>query len=186
MDKASLPGRMERIGSYYKSGATRSYEFRIKQLKALKAAVQQYEKEIHDALYTDLKKSPEEAYASETGLVIAEINFLLKHLRKLMQPQNVATDLVNLPSQSKIYYDPLGVVLIIAPFNYPMQLLLKPLAGAIAGGNCAVLKPSELTPATTAVVKKLIQSAFSEEYILLVEGDGAEVVPAMLSGFRFD
>jgi aldehyde dehydrogenase (NAD+) len=118
--------------------------------------------------------------------VIAEINFLLKHLRKLMQPEQVATDLVNLPSQSRIYYEPLGVVLIIAPFNYPMQLLLKPLVGAIAAGNCAVLKPSEFTPATTAVAKKLIRSVFSEDYISLVEGDGAEVVPAMLSAYRFD
>jgi aldehyde dehydrogenase (NAD+) len=186
MEKDALPGMLERIRGYYKSGSTRSYEFRVQQLKKLKSAVQQFEKEIQDALYTDLKKSPEEAYASETGLVIAEINFLIKHLRKLMQPENVPTDLVNLPSQSTIHYEPLGVVLIIAPFNYPFQLLLKPLTGAIAAGNCAVLKPSELTPATTAVVKKLILSTFPGEYIALVEGDGAQVVPAMLHAFRFD
>jgi aldehyde dehydrogenase (NAD+) len=186
MQKEELPAKLEGIKVWFKTGATTSYQFRRQQLMNLKAAVQKYEKEIHDALYNDLKKSPEEAYATETGLVLGEINFVLKHLRKWMQPQNVATDLVNLPSESKIYRDPLGVVLIIAPFNYPMQLLLKPLVGAIAGGNCAVLKPSELTPATTAVVRKIISETFSEDYILVVEGDGAEMVPAMLNAFRFD
>jgi aldehyde dehydrogenase (NAD+) len=186
MQNHELAAKLKGIKSYFVTGATRPYAFRVKKLKALKAAVQQYEKEFHDALYRDLKKSPEEAYATETGLVLAEINYVLKHLRKWMQPQNVSTDLVNLPSESRIYRDPLGVVLIIAPFNYPMQLLLKPLVGAIAGGNCAVLKPSELTPATTAVVSKIIRETFSEDYVMVVEGDGAEVVPAMLNAFRFD
>src|SRR5688500_11363523 len=186
MQKEEVPAKLEKVKTYFKSGATTSYQFRRQQLIRLKAAVQEYEKEIHDALYLDLKKSPEEAYATETGLVLSEINYVLKHLRKWMRPQNVATDLVNLPSESKIYRDPLGIVLIIAPFNYPMQLLLKPLVGAIAGGNCTVLKPSELTPATTAVVKKIIRETFSEDYILVVEGDGAEMVPAMLNALRFD
>ena len=186
MQIEELPGKLEKMKAYFKTGAATSYQFRRQQLIRLKAAVQQYEKKIHDALYRDLKKSPEEAYATETGLVLSEINYVLKHLRKWTKPKNVATDLVNLPSESKIYRDPLGLVLIIAPFNYPMQLLLKPLVGAIAGGNCAVLKPSELTPATTAVVKKIISETFSEDYILVVEGDGAEVVPAMLNAFRFD
>jgi len=186
MNTASLPSELQKLSDYYKTGATLSYAFRRKQLLALKAAVQQYEKEIHDALYTDLKKSPEEAYASETGLVISEINYVLANLRKWMKPEIVATDMVNLPSRSTIYRDPLGVVLIIAPFNYPMQLLLKPLVGAIAGGNCAVLKPSELTSATTTVVNKIIRETFPPSYIRVVEGDGAEVIPAMFSAFRFD
>ena len=186
MNTTNLPQRMNDIRNYFKTGATLSFQFRRKQLLALKAAVLRYEKEMYEALYADLKKSPEEAYGSETGLVIAEINYVLKHLRRWMKPKNVSTDLVNFPSQSTIYHDPLGVVLVIAPFNYPMQLLLKPLVGVIAGGNCAVLKPSELTVATTDVLKKIISEIFPPEYILLVEGDGAEVVPAMLNAFRFD
>jgi aldehyde dehydrogenase (NAD+) len=186
MSNRDLTRQMNDIRKYFKSGATLSYQFRRQQLLTLKAAVLKYENELHEALHADLRKSPEEAYASETGLVVAEINYVLKDLRRWMKPKNVSTDLVNFPSKSVIYHDPLGVVLVIAPFNYPMQLLLKPLVGVIAGGNCAVLKPSELTAATTAVLKKIVSEVFPPEYILLVEGDGAEVVPAMLNAFRFD
>ena len=106
-----------------------------------------YDKEIEQALFADLKKNREETYATETGLVLAEINVTLKNLREWMEPKSAGTNLVNLPSTSKIYRDPLGIVLIIAPWNYPVQLLLIPLVGAIAGGNCVVLKPSEFAPA---------------------------------------
>src|SRR5882757_4236679 len=151
------------LRQYFQSGATRSYEWRKRQLLLLKQAVIQYENEIHQALYTDLKKSPEEAYGTETGLVLAEINTTLKNLRKWMRPRPVRTNLVNLPSSSRIYRDPLGTVLIIAPWNYPFQLSLIPLAGAIAGGNCVVLKPSELAPATAAILEKILSRAFSGE-----------------------
>jgi len=110
----------------------------------------------------------------------------LKNLRKWMLPKTVGTDLVNLPSKSKIYRDPLGVVLIIAPFNYPLQLLLKPLVGAIAGGNCAVLKPSEFTPNSSLITEKIIKEIFEPSYVKMVKGDGAEIIPAMMKSFRFD
>ena len=171
---------------YFNSGATRPYEFRIEQLKKLKAAILAHENEINDALYSDLKKSPEESYASELGLLLAEINVTIKNLRNWMRPESAGTDLVNLPSSSKIYRDPLGVVLIIAPWNYPLQLLLIPLVGAIAGGNCAVIKPSELAPATAAVIEKIIQSSLTTDHVKLVQGDGATVIPAMMNAFRFD
>jgi NAD-dependent aldehyde dehydrogenases len=137
-------------------------------------------------LYADLKKSAEETYATETGLILAEINVALKNLRNWMQPESAATNLVNFPSSSKIYRDPLGVVLIISPWNYPLQLLLIPLVGAIAGGNCVVLKPSEFSPATSALIEKMIAENFAQDYIKVVTGDGAEVVPAMMKNFRFD
>ena len=172
--------------SYFNSGATRSYEFRKAQLQKFKKAILANEAQINQALYTDLKKSPEEAWASELGLLMAEINVTLKHLHKWMQPVSAGTDLVNLPSSSKIYRDPLGVVLIIAPWNYPLQLLLIPLVGAIAGGNCAVIKPSELAPATAAIIEKIITEAFAPEHVKLVQGDGATVIPAMMNEFRFD
>src|SRR5947199_7196987 len=103
-----------------------------------------------------------------------------------MKPQKASTNLLNLPSESYVYKDPLGVVLIIGPWNYPLQLLFTPLVGAIAAGNCVVLKPSEFAPATAAVMKKMIAETFPEEYIFYVEGNGAEVVPQIMNSFRFD
>ena len=172
--------------NYFESGSTRPYAFRIEQLKKLKQALLNHEQEIYDALYKDLKKSKEESYASELGLLLAEINVTIKNLRRWMQPQSAKTDLVNLPSRSKIYRDPLGVVLIIAPWNYPLQLLLIPLVGAIAGGNCAVIKPSELAPATSSIINEIISEIFSTQYIEVAEGDGAAIIPMMMDSFRFD
>jgi len=172
--------------SYFNNGTTRSYEFRKAQLQKLKQAILDNEAAINAALYNDLKKSPEEAYASELGLLLSEINLSLKKLQQWMRPVHVGTDLVNLPSSSRIYRDPLGVVLIIAPWNYPLQLLLIPLVGAIAGGNCAILKPSELAPATAAVIEKIITGIFPPDYIKVVQGDGAMIIPAMMNVFRFD
>ena len=174
------------LRSYFQSGATRSYGWRRQQLLLLKQAILRHEDEIHQALYTDLKKSPEEAYGTETGLVLAEINTTLRNLRKWMRPRAVRTNLVNLPSSSRIYRDPLGTVLIIAPWNYPFQLSLIPLAGAIAGGNCVVLKPSELAPATAAILEKILTGIFPGEFIRVIPGDGAVMVPALIRSFRFD
>lgn len=174
------------LRNYYSSHATKPYAFRKKQLQLLKQILLASEKEIEQALYSDLKKSAEETYATETGLVLMEINVALKNLRHWMEPVAVPTNLVNLPSSSRIYRDPLGVVFIIAPWNYPLQLLLIPLVGAIAGGNCVVLKPSEFSPATAALIEKLITQNFPPAYIRVVKGDGAEVVPAMMRNFRFD
>jgi len=171
---------------YFVSGVTRTHSFRKQQLQKLKTALHNHEEEIYAALYTDLKKNKEEAYATELGLVFAELNVAIKNLHRWMAPQSAGTDLVNLPSRSKIYRDPLGVVLIIAPWNYPLQLLLIPLVGAIAGGNCAVLKPSEFSPATTAIIEKIIKETFNDNYIHVAQGDGAIVVPALMNSFRFD
>jgi aldehyde dehydrogenase (NAD+) len=177
---------LELMRNYFFSGATKSYSFRKQKLRALKQAVIKYEKEISDALYADLKKSEEETYATETGLFIAEINSTLKNLHNWMEPQSASTNLVNLPSSCKIYREPLGVVLIIAPWNYPFQLALIPLLGAIAAGNCVVLKPSELSPFTSAIIEKIIKEIFPAEYVHVVQGDGAEIIPAMMNAFRFD
>jgi len=172
--------------NYFNSGATRPYAFRKAQLLKYKQAILDNETAINQALYQDLKKSPEETYASELGLLLAEINGAIKNLHAWMKPRRAGTDLVNLPSSSKIYRDPLGVVLIIAPWNYPLQLLLIPLVGAIAGGNCAIIKPSELAPATAAIVEKIITTTFAPEYIKTVQGDGAQLIPEMMNTFRFD
>ena len=172
--------------AFYNTGTTRQYNFRKEQLLKLRNTLLKYEEEVYNALYADLGKNKEEAYATELGLVLAEINHTLKHLHNWMEPKSVGTTLVNLPSSSKIYRDSLGVVLIIAPWNYPLQLLLLPLAGAIAGGNCVVLKPSELAPATATLIEKIITETFNPAYVKVFNGDGAEIVPRLMNEFRFD
>ncbi|MGN6616841.1 MAG: aldehyde dehydrogenase family protein [Ilyomonas sp.] len=171
---------------FFFSGVTKSYNFRRKQLLALKDALKRNEEAIMDALYKDLHRSFTETYTTEIGFLYAEINFILKHLKSWMKVVSKPTPLVLFQSSSKIMYEPLAVVLIIGPWNYPLQLLLAPLAGAIAGGNCAVLKPSEFTQHTNAVIRKMISEAFSKEYITMVEGEGAEVVPQLIKENKFD
>lgn len=177
---------LERMRHYYDSGVTRYFRFRKEQLLHLKRALLKFEKELQAALHTDLKKSPEECWVTETGFVLSEINHAIKSLHDWMEPIRVKTNLLNFPSSSYIMREPLGVVLVIAPWNYPLNLLFTPLVGAIAAGNCMVLKPSELAPATSAVMKRLVEETFPKEYILLVEGEGSAVIPAMMDNFRFD
>lgn len=172
--------------AYFSSGATRSYAFRKQQLLALKKAVTDHEQEIYDALYTDLKKSKEEAWITENGFLLHEINHTIKWLSAWMEPEKKSTNLLNLPGSSYVLKEPLGVVLIIGPWNYPLQLLFMPLVGAIAAGNCVVLKPSEFAPATMAVMQKIVEKTFPKEYILYVPGEGATVIPAMMHHFSFD
>jgi aldehyde dehydrogenase (NAD+) len=177
---------LEKLRTYFHSGVTGSYSFRKKQLKKLKASILNHEQDLYDALYTDLKKSPEETWVTETGLVVSELNAAIKNLQHWMQPEKAATNLLNFPSVSKVLKEPLGVVLIIGPWNYPFQLLINPLVGAIAAGNCVVLKPSEFAPATAEVMKKIIEEVFPPEYILYVQGEGATVVPHMMNHFAFN
>jgi aldehyde dehydrogenase (NAD+) len=174
------------LRSYFKSGATQTYEFRLNQLKRLKQVVIDHEKELYQALYADLRKTDEDAWATEVGFFLSELNYTIEHLKAWMQPNSVPTNLVNQPSTSYTIQEPLGVVCIIAPWNYPFQLLFTPLIGAIAGGNCAVLKPSEFAPATAAVMGKIINSLFPDNYILYMEGEGATVLPPLLTENRFD
>jgi aldehyde dehydrogenase (NAD+) len=177
---------LEKMRQHFNSGSTKPYAFRKEQLKQLKASILSHEQDLYDALYADLKKSPEEVWATETGMVIAELNTAIKNLHNWMEPERVSTNLLNLPSGSRIMKEPLGVVLIIGPWNYPFQLLINPLIGAIAAGNCVVLKPSEFAPATEAVMKKIIEDVFPKEYILYVQGDGVTVIPEMMNNFSFD
>jgi len=186
MSPAEIQKALHRLRTYQTSGITRPFAFRKEQLQKLKAAITRFEKPLQDALFADLKKSPEECWVTETGTVVSELNAVIKHLQRWMQPEKVSTNLLNFPSSSFILKEPLGVILIIGPWNYPFQLLFNPLIGAIAAGNCVVLKPSEFAPATASVMRALIRETFAEDYILYVEGDGAAVVPDMMNQFRFD
>jgi aldehyde dehydrogenase (NAD+) len=182
----SITNDLQKLREHFNSGATRPYAFRKEQLKKLKTAILRHEQDLYDALYADLKKSKEETWVTETGMVMAELNAAIKNLADWMEPERVSTNLVNIPSASKILKEPLGVVLIIGPWNYPFQLLINPLIGAIAAGNCVVVKPSEFAPATDAVMKTIIEEVFSGDYILYVQGDGATVIPEMMNSFSFD
>jgi aldehyde dehydrogenase (NAD+) len=178
--------QLNAIREFFKSGATKSYEFRRTQLEKLRDVVVSNEQEIYNALYKDLRKSPEECWITENGFLLAEINNAIKELDSWMKPRKVATNLMNLPSRSYIYAEPLGVVLIISPWNYPLQLLLAPLVGAMAAGNCVVLKSSEFAPATAALMQKMISETFDDTYISITQEDGAAIIPAMMKGFIFD
>ena len=170
--------------AYFLSGATRSYAFRMEQLKKLQQALRSNEALLEQAMYQDFRKAPMEVYMCETGMVLEEVRFHLKHLKGWMRERTVPTPLAQFPSKSFVSPEPYGVALIISPWNYPVQLCLSPLVGAISGGNCAVVKPSAYAPATSAAIAKLIAENFDPRYIAAVEGGRAEN-SALLSQ-RFD
>jgi aldehyde dehydrogenase (NAD+) len=149
---------------------TYSISFRIAQLNKLKNAIHRYERSIMKALYKDLGKSNFESYATEIGFTQKSINDAIKNLPHWSKDVTVKTPYYLLPARSKTVYEPYGTVLIMAPFNYPFQLLIEPLIGAISAGNCVILKPSELTPWTSMVVAKMISEIFNPNYIRCVEG----------------
>ena len=168
------------------NGETSSIEYRRERLIRLRKALLDHESAIYEALHKDLRKSREEAWGSEIGLVLAELNEAIGSLKKWMRPRKVRTNLLNWPSRSYIYPEPLGLVLIVAPWNYPVQLLFNPLVAALAAGNLAVLKPSEFTPATEQVMRSIVEQAFTPDEVLYVTGDGAQVVPDLMQSFTFD
>ena len=182
----SIIVQLQHMRHFATAQGTTSYDTRKQKLLRLKQMILRYEEDLHQALYTDLKKSAEESWVTETGFIIAELSYTIKHLKKWMQPQRVPTNLLNFPGRSFILKEPLGVVFIIGPWNYPFQLLFAPLIGALAAGNCVVLKPSEAAPATAAVMEKLIIQTFSKEEVLIVQGDGVTVIPEIMANFRFD
>ncbi|WP_332630877.1 aldehyde dehydrogenase [Halalkalibacter flavus] len=169
---------------YFYKGETRDLSFRLKQLNILKQAIQRYEEDFLHALNKDLNKTKEEAFLTELGPLYQEIAYVQRHLRKWAKPKRVKTAISHVGSKGYVYHEPHGVALIIAPWNYPLQLAFAPLIGAIAGGNCSVIKPSELTPYTSRLISQLVKAHFSEKYIVVVEGD-ASVSQSLLSK-RFD
>lgn len=170
--------------AFYETGITREVDFRIKKLKRLQQVIKEYEERIYLALWEDLHKSAYEGYLTEMVMVLQELRYHIRHLRKWVKPVKVATPIHLFGSKSRIIYQPLGMVLIVAPWNYPFQLLLNPLVGALAAGNCVILKTSEFAPRVAAVVEEIIRSAFEPEYIAVVHG-GREVNQALWAQ-RFD
>ncbi len=171
---------------FFEQGLTRDYAFRIAQLKRLRTMILSHQDEIHAALAHDLNKPLFEAFGSETGVLLAEIRHTLRWLRYWMRPRRQNASLLLWPAVARIHPAPKGVVLIISPWNYPFQLLMAPLIGALAAGNCAILKPSEKTPRTAALVERLVGEYFPAELVKVVTGDGSLVVPELMQNFRFD
>lgn len=155
----------------FREGKTLTHMFRKHQLEKLKLALKRYEKDIYQALKKDLNKSEYEAFASEIGFLYAEIDEAIKYLYQWMKPEKVKSPISHSGSKSYIYKQPYGVALIISPWNYPIQLTFAPLIGAIAAGNCAVIKPSELVPSVSGLIADMVQSTFEPDYIAVVEGD---------------
>jgi len=169
---------------FFATGKTKSYEFRKTQLEKLERLIKEHDQIILDALHQDLRKPAIEAFGSEVLGTISEIKYILKHLRTWMKPQKVSTPLNLFPSSSYIHTEPLGVVLIVASWNYPFSLTMQPLLGAIAAGNCAILKPSEHTPNTSRVIAQIINDNFDPSFITVIEG-GIETNQALLAE-KFD
>ena len=186
MEENIIKEAFESKREFFDSGNTKSYEFRVAQLKALRKAIVESETEILNALYKDMHKPKFEAFTSEIGIVYDEIDFALRNLKKWMKHKKVSTPIVLHPSTSKIYPEPLGVVLIIGPWNYPFQLLINPLVGAIAAGNCAIIKPSDNTKNTAQVIGKIIAKTFSPNFVSVIQGPGAMVGPMLIDKYEFN
>lgn len=170
---------------FFYSGKTRETEFKKAQLQFLKETIKKYEKDVIKALYLDLHKSEFEAYSNEIGIVYDSISYMLANLEEFEQPEKAKTPIHFQPGKSYIVREPYGVTLIIGPFNYPFQLVIEPLIGAIVGGNTAIVKPSESSIHTTAIVKKIIEETFDERYVRVVEGEKEEVQALIHAPFDF-
>ena len=179
---APIPTALERQRAFFASGQTKPLEFRLTQLSKLKQAIMDRQADIVAAAKADLGRPEFEAYFEIATL--SEINLALKKLKTWVKPKRVKSTLENFPSSAWIQPDPLGVVLIIGPWNYPFQLMVSPLVGAIAAGNCAILKPSEQAPHTAKVVADLIADTFDPSYITVFEGDAS--VSQQLLAEKFD
>jgi len=175
---------ISRQREYFQSGATRGLEFRRAQLLKLADLLESNERALLAALYADLRKSPHEAYAAEIGFVLGEVHRALRHVSGWMKPERRRSPMLAWPASSHIHSEPYGLALIIGSWNYPLQLLLSPLVGAIAAGNCAILKPSEFAPRTAEVLDQMIRANYPEDYLTVIQGE-RETSEALLRE-RFD
>ncbi|MGN0400359.1 MAG: aldehyde dehydrogenase [Blautia sp.] len=175
---------IEKQRKFFDIGITKSFRFRYEALERLEKAICKREEEIKKALYQDLHKSSFEGYMTEIGMTLSELRYVKKHLKGWMRDRRVLSPVSQFPSESIVIEEPYGVVLVMAPWNYPFLLCMEPLIGALAAGNCCVLKPSACSVVVSAVIRRLIQEVFPLEYVAVVEG-GREVNQELLEQ-RFD
>lgn len=166
--------------AFYATGRTRTLQWRLDQLKYLKKAIKQYEQDLLDAVELDLGKSAFEGFATELAMVYEEIDYTVKHLKDWMKEKRVKASVAQMPGKGAIITEPRGVVLIVAPWNYPIQLTLLPLVSAIAAGNCIALKPSEYSVHTSKAVAEMLRECFPSNFIEIYEG-GPEVTQAIIA-----
>lgn len=185
MTNQEIQALLEKQRAYYRSGATIPVKFRIEQLKKLYATVKKYQTEVNDALKCDLGKSHYECFMCESGLVLTEISYMIRHVRRFARRKTVLTPLPQFHSHSYRQPMPHGNVLIMSPWNYPFLLTLDPLADAIAAGNTAIVKPSAYSPATSRMVEKIIKECFSPEYVAVVTGGRSENTALLDQKFDF-
>ena len=185
MTSNQISGLLEKQRKYYKSGLTIPAEFRIQQLKKLYATVKKYELQVNDALEADLGKSHYEGFMCETGMVLSEISYMIRHTKNFAKRKTVRTPLAQFASRSFKQPVPYGNTLIMSPWNYPFLLAMDPLADAIAAGNTAIIKPSAYSPETSRMIEKIIAECFSSEYVAVVTGGRAENTALLEQKFDF-
>ncbi len=185
MTNEQIASLLDKQREYYKSGVTAPVNFRIEQLKKLYAAIKKYENEILQALHTDLGKSDYESFMCEIGLVLSEITYMIRHTKKFAKRKTVYTPITNFHAHCFKQPVPYGNTLIMSPWNYPFLLTVDPLADAIAAGNTAVVKPSAYSPATSAIISKIISECFDAEYIAVITGGRAENAALLEQKFDF-
>ena len=169
-EENTIVKHLENQRTFFATNQTKDVQFRLEQLKKLKKVVVEYEERIQEALWHDLHKSPEEAYLTEISLILSEIDNHSKHLKRWAKPKRVKTPIYLRPSSSKVIHEPLGIALIVSPWNYPFQLLFNPLIGSISAGCCTILKPSPDTPSVAKLMEEMIAKTFPTNYIALVQG----------------
>ena len=175
---------LEKQRAFFTTGATKDLAFRIELLKNLERWVSRHDEDIMAALKTDLNRAPFEAYATEVGTTLDEVRYTLRHIRCWNRPKRVLSNIKNFPSCGKIYPEPYGVALIMSPWNYPFLLTVTPIIAAVAAGNCAMVKPSAYSPASSSLVAKMCAEVFDPEHIAVIEG-GREANKALLDE-RYD
>lgn len=185
MTNEQIASLLDKQREYYKSGVTVPVDFRIEQLKKLYAAIKKYENEILQALHTDLGKSDYESFMCEIGLVLSEITYMIRHTKKFAKRKTVYTPITNFHAHCFKQPVPYGNTLIMSPWNYPFLLTVDPLADAIAAGNTAIVKPSAYSPATSAIISKIISECFDAEYIAVITGGRAENAALLEQKFNF-
>ncbi|MDT0193322.1 putative aldehyde dehydrogenase [Exiguobacterium sp. 8H] len=171
IEQLTIDELVQKQRRFFKTQATKSMAFRLSMLTFLKESIKHYEADLLEALREDLNKSELDAYTTEIGFIYDEISRTTRELKRWMRPKRVRGTAIHLGMKSEIQYEPYGTVLIIAPWNYPFQLAVAPLIGAIAAGNTAVVKPSELTPNVARVLTQVLERAFTDRYVASVEGD---------------
>ena len=174
MNQLDFQKLIQRQRAYFKTGATLPVQFRIKALKKLQASIKKNEKEITDALSADLGKSAQEGFMCEVGLVLSEISYMLKNIKKFAADEKKKTCITNYAAKSFVKKSPRGLVLIMSPWNYPFLLTMEPLVDALAAGNTAIVKPSAYSENTSRVIDKMLQECFGPEYVTVITGGRAE------------